>query len=171
VSQSLTADDLRVEVAVRQRSQWATALHRPDPEADEPRPACQQARARSGEFREVRPGTHPTYDLCQNPACFGDDHRRGGHMWPGLLTDRPIRIQTYHTAVVVAAEGDTPVSVADIEGVLAVGERHRSARRGIRDAVDAGWLEPATDHGGSVYQQGPLARALGRKSIEGSREQ
>lgn len=40
-SDSETADtDAETEMAVRNRSQYADTLHRPDPGADEPEPAC-----------------------------------------------------------------------------------------------------------------------------------
>ena len=162
MSQATSPVDLRVERAVRKRSQHADTLHRPDPNSTEPRPACQQAEIdHPGDYREVPPGTHPTYGLCGNPECFGDDHRRGGHIWPGLLTDRPIRIQAYHVAVVAAIEGDTPLTRADVQEVLVVEFGERSVRRGIRDAVDAGWLE--WDGSPPAYRQGPLAVALGRE--------
>ncbi|MFB6201910.1 MAG: hypothetical protein ABEI98_07850, partial [Halorhabdus sp.] len=65
MSQALQATEIRQERVARKRSQYADRLHRPDPDAEEPRPACQQAEiAYEGEYREVAPGTHPTWPLC-----------------------------------------------------------------------------------------------------------
>ena len=65
-----------VEIRVRNRSQFADTLHRQDPNADEPRPACPEAEYREdAEFTDVPVATYPTYDLCGNPECFGRDWR------------------------------------------------------------------------------------------------
>ena len=65
-----------VEIGVRNRSQFADTLHRQDPNADEPLPACPEAEYREdAEFTDVPVATYPTYDLCGNPECFGRDWR------------------------------------------------------------------------------------------------
>lgn len=63
-----------VEMAARNRSQFATTLHRLDPAADEPRPACVESEYRDdAEFTDVAIAAYPTYDLCSNPECFGEE--------------------------------------------------------------------------------------------------
>lgn len=71
-----TAGDqqVEIEIAVRNRSQFATTLHRPEEGVDEPQPACVESDCRDdAEFTKVSVATHPTYDLCQNPSCFGSE--------------------------------------------------------------------------------------------------
>ena len=64
------------ETGVRNRSQYADTLHRQDPDADEPRPACPEAEYREdAEFTDVPVAAYPTYDLCGNPECFGGEWR------------------------------------------------------------------------------------------------
>jgi len=61
------------EKGVRNRSQFADTLHRLDPEADEPQPACVESEYRDdAEFTEVAVAAYPTYDRCQNPECWGE---------------------------------------------------------------------------------------------------
>jgi hypothetical protein len=64
------------ETGVRNSSQYADTLHRQDPDADEPRPACPEAEYREdAEFTDVPVAAYPTYDLCGNPECFGGEWR------------------------------------------------------------------------------------------------
>ncbi|KOX93405.1 hypothetical protein [Haloarcula rubripromontorii] len=65
------------EKGVRNRSQYADTLHRLDPDADEPQPACPEAEYRSdAEFTDVPIAAYrPHYKLCGNPECFGGDWR------------------------------------------------------------------------------------------------
>ena len=63
------------EKTVRNRSTYAKKLHRPDPDADEPRPACPTRRS-DREYTEVPTVAYrPHYTLCGNPECFGGDWR------------------------------------------------------------------------------------------------
>ena len=65
-----------VETGVRNRSQFSDTLHRQDPDADEPRPACPEGSYRDeAEFTDVTLAAYPTYDLCGNPECFGREWR------------------------------------------------------------------------------------------------
>ena len=159
VSQVLQATEIRQDRVARKRSQYADRLHRPDPDAEEPRPACQQAEiAYDGEYREVAPGTHPTWGLCQNPECFGPDGG-GSHIWDGAVADRPVRIQAFHFAIAAAIYGTTPFVRQDVFDELAVGEsRSNSVWRGLQDARATGWIE--WDESDQEYRQGPLAAAL-----------
>jgi len=62
------------ETAVRNRSQFAVTLHRPDPAADNPRPACPEGEYRgNADFTDVPVATYPHYKLCENPECFGSE--------------------------------------------------------------------------------------------------
>ena len=63
------------DTAVRNCSQFAATLHRDDPEADEPRPACPEADRPGADFTEVSVSAYRTYDLCRNPECFGGEWR------------------------------------------------------------------------------------------------
>ena len=69
------ADDAEVpDTAVRNRSQYANTLHRPDLESDEPRPACVEPGYREdADFTDVPVAAHPHYKLCENPECFGSE--------------------------------------------------------------------------------------------------
>jgi hypothetical protein len=75
VSQRATSEPrAEVETAVRNRSQYADTLHRLDPDADEPEPACVEAEYRSdAEFTDVPVAAYPHYSLCGNPECFGSE--------------------------------------------------------------------------------------------------
>jgi len=58
---------------VRNRSRFARVLHRPDPESDEPNPACDLRDSKS-EFAVVPTSAYrPHYAFCQNPECFGGE--------------------------------------------------------------------------------------------------
>jgi len=75
MSKTATADQAaEADCAVRNTSQFArSTLHRPDEDADEPRPACPEAEIRDDDdFTEVDAAAYPTYDRCQNPECFGE---------------------------------------------------------------------------------------------------
>jgi hypothetical protein len=64
------------ETGVRNRSQYADTLHRQDPDADDPRPACPEADRPGVEFTDAPlAASRPTYGLCGNPECFGGDWR------------------------------------------------------------------------------------------------
>jgi hypothetical protein len=63
------------ETAVRNRSQYAETLHRLDPDADGPKPACPEADRPGADFSPVELAAYRTYDLCQNPECFGGGWR------------------------------------------------------------------------------------------------
>jgi hypothetical protein len=69
--------DALPETAIRNRSQYADTLHRQDPDADEPRPACPEADYRTEcDFTDVPLAAYrPVYDLCENPECFGREWR------------------------------------------------------------------------------------------------
>lgn len=63
------------EIAVRNRSQYAKTLHRADPDAEEPRPAC-PTRESEHDYTEVPMTAYrPHYKLCGNPECFGGEWR------------------------------------------------------------------------------------------------
>lgn len=63
-----------VEKAVRNRSQYAHTLHRPDPDADEPEPACPVCYDDDAEYTLVPIAAYRThYDLCGYPQCFGGE--------------------------------------------------------------------------------------------------
>lgn len=71
---AVSADQLP-EKAVRNRSTYANTLHRPDPDADEPRPACPTRRSER-DYTEVPTAAYrPHYKLCGNPECFGGEWR------------------------------------------------------------------------------------------------
>jgi hypothetical protein len=60
---------------VRNRSRYSKTLHRPDPESDEPRPAC-PTRDSEKEYTEVQAKHYRShYKLCGNPECFGREWR------------------------------------------------------------------------------------------------
>jgi len=74
VSQQAAEAESRPERVVRNRSQHASSLHRLDPDADEPRPACPESDCRpDAEFTvdEICVYTLEVYSLCDNPECFG----------------------------------------------------------------------------------------------------
>ena len=75
MSQAVATADVDVEEVVVSRSQYNQRLHRPDPDADGPEPACVQADAdRRGEWREASlVSQRPHRRLCQNPGCFGGE--------------------------------------------------------------------------------------------------
>lgn len=71
---------------VRNMGQFSGKLHRQDREAEEPIPACPEgpdtphkSGVRESEkgpsFRNVKPETHRSYELCLNPECFGEGWR------------------------------------------------------------------------------------------------
>lgn len=72
-----TGQEPDTDTGVRNRSQYADTLHRLDPDADEPRPACPEADYRpDAEFTDVPLAAYrPHYKLCGNPECFGGDWR------------------------------------------------------------------------------------------------
>jgi hypothetical protein len=74
MSQAVAADELP-DRAVRNRGQFASVLHRDDPESDGPEPACPEGDRPGADFTAVRTASYPTYDLCGNPECFGGDWR------------------------------------------------------------------------------------------------
>jgi len=65
------------EQVVRNRSRFATQLHRQDPDVDEHMPACPEADYREdAEWAEVPAAAYEShYDPCRNPECFGRDWR------------------------------------------------------------------------------------------------
>jgi len=74
MSQAVTADSLPEQV-VRNRSRYADTLHRQDPDADEPQPAC-PLQETAKEFTTVKTAAYRShYGLCGNPECFGGDWR------------------------------------------------------------------------------------------------
>ena len=157
VSQSQVAD-IRVDTVVEYRGQKASTVHRPDPDADEPRPACPEAYTHDqSDYREVDYSLVATHrDLCQNPECFGSGIRWNGHICPNSLEDRPPRTQAFHVSILLAISGQTPIAHRDVRAQLAIESSDRSIRRGLVDAVDAGWLERE----GRRYRAGPLAEGL-----------
>jgi len=66
-----------VETAVRNRSQYATTLHRQDPESDDVQPACPEADYRDdAEWTDVPVAAYRGhYGMCGNPECFGGEWR------------------------------------------------------------------------------------------------
>jgi len=75
VSQATPESRPLPETAVRNSSQFAASLHRIDPDADDPRPACPEGDRPGADFTEVPVTAYRTYDLCRNPECFGGDWR------------------------------------------------------------------------------------------------
>jgi hypothetical protein len=79
VSESAAAVEAELEIGqvVESRSQWADEVHRPDPDADDPRPACPQADADDhDDYRQVAYVAVASHrGLCNNPECFGGDWR------------------------------------------------------------------------------------------------
>ncbi|WP_267163636.1 hypothetical protein [Halovenus salina] len=63
------------ETIVRSRSRYTNVLHRPDPDSDEPYPAC-PVRDSEKEYTEAPAKAYlGHYDLCENPECFGREWR------------------------------------------------------------------------------------------------
>lgn len=76
MSRAVSQEEEVPEIGVRNRSQYADTLHRMDATADEPRPACPEGECRpDAEFTDVSLAAYPTYDLCDNPECFGREWR------------------------------------------------------------------------------------------------
>lgn len=50
-----------------------STMHRPDPSADEPTPACSQANAENDFVVSERSHLEGFYQNCQNPQCYGGD--------------------------------------------------------------------------------------------------
>ncbi len=51
-------------------------LHRPDPDTDDPEPACPVCYDDDAEYTRVQVAAYrPHYDLCGYPQCFGGEHR------------------------------------------------------------------------------------------------
>ncbi|WP_229770509.1 hypothetical protein [Halorhabdus sp. CBA1104] len=68
--------DADAEMAVRNRSQYADTLHRPDPDSDEPEPACPVCYDDRADYTLVPVNAYrPHYDLCGYPQCFGGEDR------------------------------------------------------------------------------------------------
>jgi len=75
VSKAATAEPEVPEEVVRNRSQYAKTLHRPDPDADDPEPAC-PCRGSEREFTTVPTAAYRGhYSLCGYPECFGGGRR------------------------------------------------------------------------------------------------
>lgn len=158
VAVSQTASDVRAEFGVVSRSQYADTVHRQDPAAEDPTPACGQATAseRDDYRRAGIAVVTPHYQPCQNPECFGPADPQQAHICAGGVADRPIRIQTFQVAIAAAVFGETPIARSDVQTILGVSESRRgSLKRGLADARDAGWLE--YDDGARAYRAGPLA--------------
>ena len=63
------------DILVRNRSQFADTLHRPDPESDELEPACPMQDL-TKKWTEVPAEAYVGhYKLCRNPECFGREWR------------------------------------------------------------------------------------------------
>lgn len=75
MSKAATAEQDVPEEVVRNRSQYAKALHRQDADSDEPELAC-PTRETKDEYTTV-PGDAYLghYKICGNPECFGGDWR------------------------------------------------------------------------------------------------
>lgn len=71
------AETIDVEFVVEGRRQWTSTIHRLDPDADDPRPACPQADADDhDDYRQVAFAAVASHrELCGNPECFGGDWR------------------------------------------------------------------------------------------------
>ena len=76
MSQAVEAEP-EIEEVVEYRAKRASVVHRPDPDAEDPAPACPEDDAHDGrEYREVALVAVATHRrLCQNPECFGGDWR------------------------------------------------------------------------------------------------
>lgn len=73
MSKAATSEREVPEETVRCRSQYATTLHRADPDAEDPEPAC-ECRGSEREFTTVPTAAYrPHYTLCGNPECFGGE--------------------------------------------------------------------------------------------------
>lgn len=71
----VTVDREIPETVIRNRSQYATVLHRQDPDSGEPVPACPTRETRK-EYASVPSDAYfGHYDLCGNPECFGGEWR------------------------------------------------------------------------------------------------
>ena len=80
-SQSAVTSDVPTS-GVRNRAEHSETIHRPDPDADGPLPACGE-RGRDAEFKTAYiPSLLPfnRWSLCQNDACFGDDKGDDGDL-------------------------------------------------------------------------------------------
>jgi len=159
VSRTAQADDVRVDTVVEYRGQNGDTVHRPDPAAEEPQPACPEAYAHDqSSYRQVDYSLVASHrDLCKHPECFGSGIRWNGHICPNSLVDRPPRTQAFHVAILLAISDQTPIALRDVRDQLAIDSSDRSIRRGLKDAADAGWLE----RDGRRYLPGPLADDLG----------
>ncbi|MEF8826690.1 MAG: hypothetical protein V5A27_10185 [Halapricum sp.] len=74
---SQAVDESEISDVVEYRSRQASVVHRPDPTADEPTPACPEEGAHDDrEYREVAYAVVSSHRrLCRNPECFGGDWR------------------------------------------------------------------------------------------------
>jgi len=77
VSKSTDVGEISIETVVESRSRWGETIHRPDPESDEPQPACREKIAHGERgYREVALAKVVSHrELCGNPECFGGDWR------------------------------------------------------------------------------------------------
>lgn len=86
------APDELPETGVRSTSKFCVSIHRQDPEADEPLPACRE-KERDTDFKECHPPSMvglKRWKLCDYDACFGADVATDG----GL--DRYVRFNSEH---------------------------------------------------------------------------
>jgi len=77
VSQAVSVDAVEVETVVELRARRGDVVHRPDPDSEDPQPACPEATAHNErEYREVALAAVASHrQLCGNPECFGGDWR------------------------------------------------------------------------------------------------
>ena len=79
---SRSVDPTPQQTGVRNRAEHSEVIHRPDPDADGPLPACGE-RGRDAEFKTAHiPSLLPfaRWSLCQNDDCFGDDEGNEGDL-------------------------------------------------------------------------------------------
>jgi len=77
VSRAANAEAVELEIVVEYRARRAGTVHRPDPDSEDPQPACPEATAHDDRaYREVALAAVASHrQLCGNPECFGGDWR------------------------------------------------------------------------------------------------
>lgn len=157
MSQAVPAAEIRAEKGVVARSQYSNRVHRPDPDSDDPQPACHEADIdHADEYRDVAvSAVTPHYRPCGNPQCFGRRDDTARHLWHGPLANRPLRIQTFHIAATYLSFHEPPLTRRQVHALLAVESTERSIQRGLQDALALGWLTRGPR--AHQYEPGPLA--------------
>lgn len=115
---SRSVDPAPQQTGVRNRAEHSETIHRQDPDADDPCPACTE-RGRDAEFKTAHiPSLLPfsRWSLCQNDACFGgDDEGNEGDLdrGEGLEADGGREVEHYLDNA--ADQLETALSKADNE--------------------------------------------------------